>query len=230
LLAGAAGAQQIQPPQLKIEKYVLPNGLQVILHEDHSAPTVAVNMWYHVGSKNETKGKTGFAHLFEHMMFQGSQHHDTDYFKALEPLGATDLNGTTNFDRTNYFEVVPTGALERTLWLEADRMGWLLPSMTQERLDNQREVVKNERRQSVDNQPYGTVEERMYAVMYPSYHPYSWDVIGYMEDLTRRRDRVEDFFKTYYGPYNCTLVWRRHRPARRGWSRSSSARFRRPIA
>lgn len=205
--AGIAAAQQIAPPKLPYEKYTLANGLEVILHEDHSTPIVAVNLWYHVGSKNEEIGKTGFAHLFEHMMFQGSEHHDTDYFKALEPLGATDLNGTTDFDRTNYFQNVPPGALEKVLWLESDRMGWLLPAMTQERLDNQIEVVKNERRQGVDNQPYGTVDERMFAVLYPSHHPYSWDVIGYMDDLTSAsKADVENFFKTYYGPNNCTLV------------------------
>ena len=205
--AAIAAEQPILPPKLPFEKHVLANGLELILHEDHTAPTVAVNLWYHVGSKNEKLGKTGFAHLFEHMMFQGSEHHDNDYFKALEPLGATDLNGTTDFDRTNYFQTVPTGALERVLWLEADRMGWLLPAMTQERLDNQKEVVKNERRQGVDNQPYGTVDERMYEVLYPSYHPYSWDVIGYMEDLSAAsKEDVEEFFKSYYGPNNCTLV------------------------
>ena len=206
-LAATAIAQTITPPKIPYEKFTLANGLTVIVHEDHSTPIVAVNMWYHVGSKNEKPGKTGFAHLFEHMMFQGSEHHDTDWFKALEPLGATDLNGTTNFDRTNYFQNVPPGALERVLWLEADRMGWLLPAMTQERLDNQIEVVKNERRQGVDNQPYGTVDERMYLAMYPSNHPYNWDVIGYMEDLTSsKKTDVEDFFKTYYGPNNCVLV------------------------
>jgi len=207
LVAAQAVAQTITPPKLAFEKYTLPNGLQVILHEDHSTPIVAVNLWYHVGSKNEDVGRTGFAHLFEHMMFQGSQHHDTDFINAIEALGSTDLNGTTDFDRTNYFETIPPSALERVLYLEADRMGWLLPAMTQERLDNQREVVKNERRQGVDNQPYGTVDERMYAVLYPSYHPYSWDVIGYMEDLTRAsKEDVEKFFQTYYGPNNCTLV------------------------
>lgn len=200
-------AQQIAPPKLPFEKYVLANGLNVILHEDHSAPIVAVNLWYHVGSKNEKRGRTGFAHLFEHMMFQGSKHHDTDFFKAIEPLGATDLNGTTNEDRTNYFQSVPSNALERVLWLEADRMGWLLPAMTQERLDNQREVVKNERRQGVDNQPYGLVSERMAAVLYPPHHPYSWSVIGSMEDLAAAsKQDVENFFKDYYGPNNCTLV------------------------
>ena len=206
-LASIAAAQQIAPPKLPFEKYTLSNGLTVILHEEHSTPIVAVNLWYHVGSKNEETGRTGFAHLFEHMMFQGSQHHDTDYINTIEALGSTDLNGTTDFDRTNYFETIPPSALDKVLFMEADRMGWLLPSMTQERLDNQREVVKNERRQGVDNQPYGTVDERMYAVLYPSNHPYSWDVIGYMEDLTRAsKDDVANFFKSYYGPNNCTLV------------------------
>ena len=206
-LVGTVSAQQIQPPKLDYEKIVLANGLNLILHEDHTIPIVAVNLWYHVGSKNEVEGRTGFAHLFEHMMFQGSENHNTDFFYALDAIGATDRNGTTNFDRTNYFENVPTSALEQVLWLEADRMGWLLPAMTQERLDNQIEVVKNERRQGVDNQPYGTVDERMYAALYPKAHPYSWDVIGYMEDLTAAtKDDVEGFFKAYYGPNNCTLV------------------------
>src|SRR5213594_1844862 len=173
-LASVVAAQQIAPPKLTFEKYTLPNGLTVVLHEEHSTPIVAVNLWYHVGSKNEEEGRTGFAHLFEHMMFQGSQHHDDDYINAIEALGSTDLNGTTDFDRTNYFETIPPSALDKVLFLEADRMGWLLPSMTQQRLDNQREVVKNERRQSVDNQPYGTVDERMYKVMYPANHPYNW--------------------------------------------------------
>ncbi|MFQ5720471.1 MAG: M16 family metallopeptidase, partial [Acidobacteriota bacterium] len=200
-------AQKIQPPRIAFEKVVLDNGLTVILHEDHATPIVAVNLWYHVGSKNEKAGRTGFAHLFEHMMFQGSSHHDTDFFKALEPVGATDLNGTTNFDRTNYFENVPPNALEMNMWLEADRMGWLLPAMTQDRLDNQREVVKNERRQSYENQPYGLVNERMFAALYPKNHPYSWPVIGSMDDLTAAaKSDVESFFKSYYSPNNCTLV------------------------
>jgi zinc protease len=207
IVPATAFAQQIKPPKIQYEKYTLSNGLTVILHEDHATPIVAVNVWYHVGSKNERRGRTGFAHLFEHMMFQGSKNHDTDYFKALEAVGATDLNGTTNTDRTNYFQNVPTHALERTLWVEADRMCCLLPAMTQERLDNQREVVKNERRQGVDNQPYGLVDERMDAAMYPPHHPYSWPVIGYMEDLTvASKQDVEDFFKEYYTPNNCTLV------------------------
>jgi zinc protease len=206
-IPATAIAQQIAPPKIPHEKYTLPNGLTVILHEDHTTPIVAVNIWYHVGSKNERRGRTGFAHLFEHMMFQGSKNHDTDYFKALEAIGATDLNGTTNNDRTNYFQNVPAHALERTLWVEADRMCCLLPAMTQERLDNQREVVKNERRQGIDNQPYGLVDERMDAAMYPTHHPYSWPVIGYMEDLTAAsKPDVENFFKEYYTPNNCTLV------------------------
>ena len=207
LAASSAWAQKIEPPKVPYQKHVLSNGLTLILHEDHSIPIVAVNLWYHVGSKNERPGRTGFAHLFEHMMFQGSEHHNTDFFMALDAIGSTDRNGTTNNDRTNYFENVPTSALEQALWLEADRMGWLLPAMTEERLQNQIEVVKNERRQGVDNQPYGTVDERMYAALFPSHHPYSWDVIGYMEDLTAATKKdVEDFFKTYYGPNNCTLV------------------------
>jgi zinc protease len=206
-LAGTVSAQQIKPPKHNYEKVVLPNFLYLILHEDHTIPIVEVNLWYHVGSKNEVENRTGFAHLFEHMMFQGSENHNTDFFYALDAIGATDRNGTTNFDRTNYFENVPTSALEQVLWLESDRMGWLLPAMTQERLDNQIEVVKNERRQGVDNQPYGTVDERMYAALYPKAHPYSWDVIGYMEDLTAAtKEDVEGFFKEYYGPNNCTLV------------------------
>src|SRR5262249_43903807 len=140
LLASIAAAQQITPPKLPFEKYTLSNGLTVVLHEEHSTPIVAVNLWDHLGSKNEEVGRTGFAHLLEHMMLQGSQHHDDDYINAVEALGSTDLNGTTNFDRTNYFETVPPNALDRVLFLEADRMGWLLPSMTQQRLDNQREV------------------------------------------------------------------------------------------
>ncbi len=205
--APGADAQKIEPPKLKYEKHVLDNGLNLILYEDHSIPIVAVNLWYHVGSKNERVGRTGFAHLFEHMMFQGSETHNTDFFEALDAIGATDRNGTTNFDRTNYFENVPTNALEQVLWLEADRMGWLLPAMTQERLDNQIEVVKNERRQGVDNQPYGLVDERMYETLFPAHHPYSWDVIGSMEDLAAAtKEDVENFFKKYYGPNNCTLV------------------------
>jgi zinc protease len=204
--AQAPLAQEITPPRVEFEKHVLKNGLNVILHEDHSTPIVAVNLWYHVGSKNEKPGRTGFAHLFEHMMFQGSEHHNTDFDKAIEPVGATVSNGTTYFDRTNYFENVPPNALDMTLWLEADRMGWLLPAMTEERLANQRDVVKNERRQGVDNVPYGLVDERMFAALYPSHHPYSWDVIGSMDDLSAASlEDVKEFFRVYYAPNNCTL-------------------------
>jgi zinc protease len=146
-------------PPIKYEEYRLKNGLRVILHEDKSTPIVAVNVWYHVGSKNEVPGRTGFAHLFEHMMFQGSKNYNDDYFFPLQEAGAN-LNGTTNSDRTNYYEIVPSNFLELALFMEADRMGGLLDAMTQEKLDNQRDVVKNERRQRVDNQPYGTVGEK----------------------------------------------------------------------
>src|SRR3984957_12896038 len=157
LVEGAAAPargddRQPQIPDLKVEKYALPNGLQVVLHEDHTTPTVAVNIWYKVGSMNEKAGRTGFAHLFEHLMFQGSQHHDDEYFGPLERIGA-DLNGSTGQDRTNYYETVPSNALDLALWLESDRMGFLVPALSQKKLDNQRDVVKNERRQSFDNQP-----------------------------------------------------------------------------
>jgi zinc protease len=161
--AEPAGASRL--PELAFEKYQLPNGLQVILHEDRSTPIVAVNVWYHVGAKNERPGKTGFAHLFEHMMFQGSQHYDNDYFGPLQQAGGQ-LNGSTNQDRTNYWETVPSNYLELALWMESDRMGFLLPAMSQEKLDNQRDVVRNERRQSYENRPYGLVYEVLLAGTY----------------------------------------------------------------
>jgi zinc protease len=192
-------------PILEVEKYTLPNGLTVLLHQDHKTPVVAVNIVYKVGSKDEKPGRTGFAHLFEHMMFQGSQHHDHDYFLPLEHLGA-DLNGTTAEDQTEYYETVPSNALELALWLEADRMGFLLPAMTQAKLDNQRDVVKNERRQSVDNVPYGQAAERLLEALYPSDHPYHHSVIGSMADLSAGRlDDVSAFFRTYYLPNNAIL-------------------------
>ena len=153
---GKTSQNKSMSPSLNYEEYRLPNGLRVVLHQDKSTPIVAVNLWYHVGSKNETPGRTGFAHLFEHMMFQGSKHHDKDYFAPLQEAGAG-LNGSTNADRTNYYEVVPSNFLELALWLESDRMGYLLDAMTQEKLDNQRDVVKNEKRQRYDNVPYGLV-------------------------------------------------------------------------
>jgi len=207
---GAAEAARVdsrrpQIPELKIEKYTLANGLTVILHEDHKTPVVSVNVLYKVGSKDEKPGRTGFAHLFEHMMFQGSKNHDTDYILPLEKLGAH-LNGETAEDRTDYYETVPSNALELVLWLEADRMGFLLPSMTQQRLDNQRDVVKNERRQSVDNVPYGQAEEVLLAALYPADHPYHHSVIGSMADLSAARlADVAAFFRTYYVPDNAIL-------------------------
>ncbi len=203
VIAGSAAIGQIN---IKFEQYKLPNGLTVILHEDHSAPVTAVVMMYHVGSKNEKPKRTGFAHLFEHMMFQGSAHvADEEHFKLLQEIGAN-INGSTNEDVTNYFEVVPSNYMELSLYLESDRMGFLLPAMTQAKLDNQREVVKNERRQGVDNVPYGTADEKIAKAMYPETHPYSWPVIGYMEDLSAAAlDDVKDFFKTYYAPNNAVL-------------------------
>ena len=192
-------------PDIQFEKYILPNGLQVILHEDHSTPIVCVNLWYHVGSKDEQIGRTGFAHLFEHMMFQGSQHYDQDYFKPLQEAGGR-LNGSTSQDRTNYWETVPSNYLELALWMESDRMGYLLPAMTQDKFENQRAVVKNERRQSYENLPYGLVYETILAALFPPEHPYSWPTIGYMEDLDRAsREDLADFFRRFYHPANASL-------------------------
>ena len=188
------------------QKFVLKNGLSLIVHEDHKAPIVAVNVWYHVGSKNERPGKTGFAHLFEHLMFGGSEHHQRRYIEAMEPIGATDLNGTTNSDRTNYFENVPTSALDYTLWLESDRMGHMLGAIDQKTLDLQRGVVQNEKRQG-ENQPYGLAYELITKATYPPGHPYSWTVIGSMDDLNAASmSDVQEWFKTYYGPSNAVLV------------------------
>ncbi len=184
------------------------NGLQVVLAKDPRLPIVAVNIWYHVGPINESKGRTGFAHLFEHLMFQGSEHVGDDlHFKLLESRGASLVNGTTGNDRTNYFETVPSNELELALWLESDRMGYLLGSLTQEKLDNQRKVVQNERRQSVENQPYGPSEERMVELLYPPGHPYHGNVIGSMDDLNAATlDDVKNFYNAYYAPANATLV------------------------
>ena len=207
-LGGFAVPIAAQPgvPELAVEHYELPNGLDVILYQDHSIPIVSVNVWYHVGSKNEQPGRTGFAHLFEHMMFQGSAHHDQEYFEPLQNIGGT-VNGSTNFDRTNYWEDVPSNYLELALWLEADRMGFLLPAMTQKKLDNQRDVVKNERRQRYENQPYAKSRLLLPALLYPPDHPYSWATIGSMEDLSAALlEDVKFFFKTYYVPNNASLV------------------------
>jgi len=187
-------------------EFTLDNGLRLIVHEDHKAPIVAVNIWYHVGSKNEKAGKTGFAHLFEHLMFNGSENYDDEYFKPFELVGATSMNGTTNFDRTNYFENVPNTALDMALWMESDRMGHLLGAITQEKLDEQRGVVQNEKRQG-DNQPYGTVDYRILEGLFPVGHPYSWNVIGSMDDLDAASlEDVHEWFETYYGPNNVVIV------------------------
>ncbi len=193
-------------PAVTFEQYKLDNGMTVILHEDHSAPVAAVVVMYHVGSKNEKLKRTGFAHLFEHMMFQGSQHiADNEHFKLLQEVGAN-INGTTNVDRTNYFEVVPSNYVELAIYLEADRMGFLLPAMTQEKLDNQRDVVKNERRQSYDNVPYGTATEKISKALFPENHPYSWPTIGSMDDLSAASlEDIKEFFKIYYAPNNAVI-------------------------
>lgn len=189
----------------RVDSYRLPNGLTVFLLEDHTLPLVAVNINYQVGSKNEKPGRTGFAHLFEHMMFQGSKNYNDDFFKPLQDIGGS-VNGGTDTDRTRYWELVPAGYLERALWLEADRMGFLLDAMTPERLANQIAVVQNERRQNYENRPYGTVGEKMAAALYPPNHPYSWTTIGSMADLQAATlDDVEDFFRAYYTPSNASL-------------------------
>ncbi len=195
-------------PELKYEKYRLPNGLEVILSEDHRLPLVAVNVWYHVGAANEVAGRTGFAHLFEHMMFEGSKHVGPKaHFKYLEAAGASDVNGTTEFDRTNYFETLPSNQLELALWLESDRMGFLLETLDHEKLANQRDVVRNERRQGIENEPYGLVDEEVYHQLFPESHPYYAYVIGSHEDIEAARlDDVRRFFATYYAPNNATLA------------------------
>lgn len=192
--------------RIPIERHRLDNGLRVTLSEDHTAPIVAVNLWYHVGSANERPGRTGFAHLFEHMLFQGSAHVGAnEHFEIVQRAGGT-LNGSTWLERTNYFETVPSNQLAVALWLEADRMGYLLPAMTQEKLDTQREVVKNERRWSVDNQPYGTWWERLPALAFPPAHPFHHSLIGSMEDLDAASlEDVQEFFATWYTPDNAVL-------------------------
>ena len=192
---------------IPVDTHRLPNGLFVTLSEDHSAPIVAVNLWYHVGSANEREGRTGFAHLFEHMLFQGSEHVGAnEHFELIQRAGGT-LNGSTWLDRTNYFETVPSNQLEVALWLEADRMGALLPAMTQQKLDTQRDVVKNERRWSVDNQPYGTWWERLPALAFPPSHPFHHSLIGSFEDLTAASlADIGQFFRTFYTPDNAVLT------------------------
>lgn len=200
------GGVQFTGMRIPIETFRLPNGLFVTLSEDHTAPIVAVNLWYHVGSANERPGRTGFAHLFEHMLFQGSADVGAnEHFELIQRAGGT-LNGSTWLDRTNYFETVPSNQLELVLWLEANRMGWLLPAMTQQKLDTQRDVVKNERRWSVDNQPYGTWWERLPALAFPEEHPFHHSLIGSMTDLDAASlDDIKHFFATYYTPDNAVL-------------------------
>src|SRR3954465_1237562 len=197
-------------PQIPFEKYQLPNGLTVILSEDHRAPVTAVDLWYHVGAVNERQGRSGFAPLFEHLMVQGSKHLNGDertVFAMLERNGATNLNGTTEWDRTNYFETMPADRLGLALWLGSDRMGFFLATVDQKTLDTQREVVRNERRQSVENVPYGRAEERLVQLLYPEPNPYYGYVIGSHEDLQRASlDDVRDFFRTYYAPNNASIA------------------------
>jgi zinc protease len=191
---------------IPFRKHVLDNGLQVVIHEDHSCPIAAVNVWYHVGSKNEVAGRTGFAHLFEHLMFEGSAHHDSGYFEPLQQAGGT-LNGSTNSDRTNYWEVVPANALELALWMESDRMGFLLPALTEEKFSNQRDVVLNERRQNYENRPYGMAGLAMLDALFPAGHPYHWSTIGSPDDLrAATADDVRAFFRRYYHPANASLA------------------------
>ncbi len=206
-----AAAQQAATPKVRHEKYTLPNGLQVILHVDRKLPVVHVNQWFHVGSKNERAGRSGFAHLFEHMMFQGSKNASGEYFSFVEKAGANlfegGVNGTTDWDRTNYFATVPSANLENILWLESDRLATLTDALTKEKLDNQRDVVKNERRQGLENQPYGRWIKLVIENLFPYRHPYANDVIGSHEDLTAATlDDVKEFFKTYYTPNNLSLV------------------------
>jgi zinc protease len=192
--------------QIPFVKNTLSNGLDVIVHEDRGCPIVAVSVWYHVGSKNEVQGRTGFAHLFEHLMFEGSEHHDHGYFQPLQEAGAS-LNGSTNADRTNYWEVVPSNAVDRALWMESDRMGFLLPALTDAKFANQRDVVLNERRQNYENRPYGLAGMAIVAALFPPDHPYHWLTIGSADDLRAASiDDVRTFFRTYYHPGNASIA------------------------
>lgn len=192
--------------QIPYTKRTLSNGLDVIVHEDHQLPMVAVNLWYHVGSKNERPGRTGFAHLFEHLMFEGSEHHDHGYFPPMQRAGGQ-INGSTSTDRTNYWAVVPTGSLELALWMESDRMGYLLPALTEEKFANQREVVLNERRQNYENRPYGMAGMALSAAMFAPDHPYHWPTIGAPEDLRAASlQDVHAFFQAFYHPANASLA------------------------
>jgi zinc protease len=202
-----AASSPVSAFEIPFEKYTLANGLEVILHRDPTLPSVAVNLWYHVGPANEPKGRSGFAHLFEHLMFEGSKHAGKDFDVLLESAGGTNMNGTTSFDRTNYFETLPSEQLELALWLESDRMGFMIDTLTEERLEVQRGVVLNERRQSYENRPYGPSELAMYDRFFPPGHPYHGNVIGSIQDLERATmDDVRAFFTAYYAPSNATLA------------------------
>ena len=208
-LAGAPALTAAQNAPLKVPATVdtLANGLTLIIHEDHSVPVITTNVWFHVGSGDEKPGRTGFAHLFEHLMFMGSQNARYPQFDRLLEAAGADNNGSTTEDRTNYYENGPSSSLPLMIWLEADRMGWLLPTMDKPKVDLQRDVVKNERRQSYENQPYGMVYDYLPKLMYPAIHPYSWPVIGSMVDLSAASvEDVKDFFRRYYAPNNATLV------------------------
>src|SRR5260370_32000420 len=208
-LRGGSGWSALSAQALRVpyQTFTLPNGLQVILHEEHSVSVVAVNAWYHVGSADEAPGRTGFAHLFEHIMFMGSQHVPTGAFDRLLEAAGADNNGSTTEDRTNYYEDGPANALPLMLYLDADRMGFLLPEMTADKVDLQRGVVQNERRQSYENRPYGLAEENILQRLYPANHPYHWPVIGSMADLQAAAlDDVRHFFQPYYTPHNATLA------------------------
>ena len=209
LTLGAAPAAAAEPAiNIEYERYTLDNGLEVILHRDASVPLVATNLWYHVGSGDETPGKSGFAHLFEHMMFQGAKHIGKDvHFKVLQEIGGTSINGTTNSDRTNYFEIVPSHQIETALWLESDRMGYLLDLLDETSLKNQQEVVRNERRQRYDNVPYGRDRFAVAEALYPEGHPYRFLTIGRHEDLeTANIADVKSFFRQWYVSSNATLT------------------------
>src|ERR1700674_5185193 len=204
----SANAATSATPTIKFEKYTLPNGLVVFLSEDHRLPLVSTNIWYHVGPANELPGRTGFAHLFEHMMFEGSKHiPGNGHIRFLEAAGASDLNGTTDFDRTNYFETLPSNQLELALWLESDRMGYLPDQLNQASLTNQQDVVRNERRQSIENSPYGIVDEAVFHQLFPKGHPYYADVMGSHADIQAAKlEDVRNFFKLYYAPNNASLA------------------------
>jgi zinc protease len=207
LVAPLSAEDAAKQSDIPFEKYLLANGLEVILHRDSSLPMVAVNLWYHVGPSNEPKGRSGFAHLFEHLMFEGSRHVGRRFDALMESAGATRVNGTTSWDRTNYFETVPREHLELALWIEGDRMGFMLDAITPERLEVQRGVVKNERRQSLENAPYGPSSLALTDAMFPDGHPYHGAIIGSMKDLdAAKMSDVEQFFRAYYAPSNATLV------------------------